>query len=165
MMEVQRMDALRAMPALVVIALCMFPAMAFGQMPVALSVETIQEPAQEGVEYRLGIQSGSDGAQFGVQYRLPTWPTSEAVFGSPMEVSSVGLSGAGSVRSTAEALPKPKRRIGCNRGMPHPYGKRLWIEMPPNSTSTLSLHVEGTYPAWPGTGYGVSFSTFPVESP
>jgi hypothetical protein len=165
MTEVQRKHACLAMPALIAIALCMFPAMAFGQMPVALSVETIQEPAQERVEYRLGIQSGSDGAQFGIQYRLPTWPTSDVVFGSPMEVSSVNLSGAGSVRSTAELLPKPKRRIGCNRGAPHPYAKRLWIEMPPNSTVVLSFHLTGTDPAWPNTRYAVSFSTFPVESP
>lgn len=140
---------------------------AVGQMPQSLVVTTSAGPSSHEVGYQLRIQSGADGAQFGFEYGLPEWPTTEPVFGSPVKVSSVGLLGPGSISSAPGLTPKPVLRIrnGCTRAIPDRFSRRYWVEMPANSNSTVNLLVRGTYPAWPGTKYGVTFSTFAVNDP
>lgn len=138
---------------------------ATGRMPQSLVVTTAPGSSTKEALYQLQVQSGPEGAQFGVEYVLPTWPTNEAGFGSPLEDTSVSLSGTGSVRTVAAPQPKPALKFGCYRGGSRSLFRRYWIEMPANSTSTLIIHVKGTYPAWPQTRFGLSISTFTVEDP
>jgi hypothetical protein len=154
---------------LVAIALlCGVPGSALGQAPQSLTVTTSTGPQAKEAGYHLRIQTAAEGAAFGFQYDLPSWPTTEPVLGSPVRVSSVGLSGPGSIRPSAQgAVPKPILRRGnaCVRELAAPYLQRYWVEMPANSVSVVNLQVRGTYPAWPGTKYGVSFSTFAFDDP
>lgn len=149
------------------IALCVSPGVALGQEPVAISIETSKGSMPQAVEYLLRVESGPDGAQFGLEYGLPKWPTMEPVFGSPLKVPSVEISGPGSLRSAPVLPPKPvllfKKR--CIRAIPDSFAQRFWIEMPANGVSTVHLLAKGTYPAWPGTTYGVKFSTFAINDP
>ena len=117
--------------------------------------------------YRLEAQSGPEGAAFGFQYGLPSWPTREVVFGSPLEMVSTGLSGSGSIRRARELIPKPVLRLrnGCNRGMSGRLGTRYWVEVPASSAAIVELHIRGTYPVWRGTETNVALSTFAIDDP
>lgn len=148
--------------------LCGMPNVAAGQAPQSIAITTSPGPLTSEVEYQLRIQSGAEGAAFGLQYEIPPWPTREPVLGSPLRVASVGLSGPGSIRPAAGgASPKPvlRRRNACVRALTAPHPQRYWVEMPANSISVVNFQVKGTYPAWSGTKYGLSFSTFAVDVP
>ncbi len=150
-----------------VLALCIPSSSAYGQDPIAISIETSRGQSPQDVEYRLQVVSGVAGAQFGLEYGLPAWPTDEPVFGSPVKVPSIGLSGSGSIEPAPGLTPKPvlQKKHGCIRAIPDRFSQRYWVEIPPNSASTVSLLVKGTYPSWPRTTYGVAFSTFSTNDP
>lgn len=136
-------------------------------MPQSLTVGASPGPSAGEAQYQLHIQPGAEGAAFGFQYALPSWPTAEPVFGSPVQVVSVGLFGAGLIRPVAGPPPKRMllRRNGCNRGIPDPFSQRYWVEVPANNASVVSLQVKAAYPAWPGTRYRMTFSTFALDDP
>jgi hypothetical protein len=139
-----------------------------GQMPQSLTVSTSPGSMADEVRYQVQIGTGGEIAAFGFQYALPLWPTAEPVFGSPVRVDSVELSSDGSIRPAAQGLPgRPVQRIinQCTRSKAASFPQRIWIEVPANSVSVLNLLVKGTYPAWPGTKYGLSFSTFAFDEP
>lgn len=136
-------------------------------MPRSVGITTSSGATAREVRYQLEIQSGAEEAAFGVQYDPPSWSTAEPVFGSPLKMFSVGISGPGSIESARVLAPKPVLHIrnGCIRATSDSFSQRFWVELPPNSTSTVYLLARGTYPAWPGTIYGVRFSTFAVDDP
>lgn len=144
------------------------PGAVTGSMPLSLAVAISPGSSAGEAQVQLSIESGAAGAAFGFQYDLPSWPAPRLVTGSPVQVASVGLPGPGSIRAaTSGPPPKPvlPRRNACIRETAAPNTQRSWVELPPNTTSVVSLRLRGTYPAWPGTRYGLSFSTFPVDDP
>lgn len=134
-------------------------------MPESLAVTTSSGPGEHEVGYQLRIQSGPEGTAFGVEYELPSWPTTEPISGSPLEIASIDLFGPGSIRPAPGLVPLPFLPIenGCVRRFNTLVGSRFWVEVPANNASMVDLQVEGRYPAWPGTRYGISFSTFAVD--
>jgi hypothetical protein len=160
--------ALAFVVASIAVAALSVPNAAAEPMPQSIVVTSAVGPLSEEMEYRLQIQSGPEGAAFGVQYDLPSWPIAEPVLGSPVMVASVGVSGPGSIRPASGGpapLPVLRRRSACVREKATLYSERFWVEVPANSVSVVVFRVRGTYPAWKGTKYGLSFFTFAVDDP
>jgi hypothetical protein len=146
------------------------PGRAIAVMPTELSAEGWREPAPPRGEavYRLRFAAGSEGAAFGFEYRLPDWPTQEAVFGSPFQIISAQLLGPGTFEPAKDfpvPLPVLRRQEGCRRERTTPLGSKFWVEVPPNSHSSIEFRARGTYPAWSGTPYSIDFSSFSVNEP
>lgn len=134
--------------------------------PVAVSAQLLG-PNHENVNstYRISVSAGEFGAAVGLSYGLPSWPTAPRVSGSPMRIQSVRLLGQGSLRQAVVFVPKPKRKRypHCVRGDTRPTG-RYWLELPPNTTSTVDFQVTATFPRWSRTSYALTLGTFESEA-
>jgi len=155
--------------AVVVMALVVVP-VARSQMPTSLSVTGSREGSGRTAEaiFRVQFSSGGGGAAFGIAYKVPSWATPQLVQGSPVSITAVNFTGAGTYRpATSPPMPKPvlKRRNVCNRGASSPFATSFWVELPANSSAQLELRGRSIFPAWPGTDYGLAFSTFESDEP
>jgi hypothetical protein len=147
-----------------------FVTLAHAQMPASLSVQA--ERTGSGITsealYELHIGAGEEGAAFGFEYELPRWPGSETVVGSPLVVTSVIMTGPGTIRpATPGPVLKPslKRAKVCLRGRSSRFGRAFWVEVPANGTAVIQVKGRASYASWPETQYRVRFSVFEMDSP
>jgi hypothetical protein len=141
-----------------------------GQMPTSVSVQAERTGSGRTAEaiYELHVVAGEEGAAFGFEYELPSWPGSKKVLGSPVVVTSVVITGAGSIRpATPPPVLKPrlKRAKVCLRTRSSRFGNAYWVEVPANGTAVVEIKGKGTYPSWPGTQYMLKITTFETDSP
>lgn len=143
--------------------------------PSSVSVDVEQLPAGRQAIVRLTAVASERGAAFGVEYRRPPWPGKDpelrpsregSVFGSPISVRAVRLSGPGALSPAPGLGIKPVgRRFVCARNYLVIESDRYWLEVPANSTTSVDLLVEGSFPSWPGTEYALSLFTFAPNEP
>jgi hypothetical protein len=148
----------------------LFVPVAKSQIPASLSVAGERAGSGRNAEavFRIQISSGAAGAAFGIAYKLPSWPTPAFVQGSPISITAVNFTGAGTHRPAMSLpVPKPllKRRSVCSREGPSPFATSFWVEMPANSSAQLELRARAVYPSWPETEYALAFSAFEVDQP
>lgn len=147
-----------------------FATLAHAQMPASLWVQAERTGSGSTSEalYELHIGAGEEGAAFGFEYELPRWPGSETVVGSPLVVTSVIMSGLGTIRPATPGpvlKPRLKRAQVCLRGRSSRFGRAFWVEVPANGTAVIQVKGKASYSSWPGTQYRVGFSVFEMDSP
>lgn len=148
-----------------------FVSLALGQMPTSLSVQAERTGSGGTAEaiYRVHLEAGDGGAAFGFEYELPSWPGSERLVGSPTVVTSVLMTGPGTLRpATIPPAPKPspslKKAPVCLRARSSRFGRAYWVEVPGNGNAVIEIKGRASYPGWPRTEYKLSFSTFASDS-
>jgi hypothetical protein len=134
---------------------------------VAVEVERTGSPSGAMAVYRLVAKAGVNGAAFGFEYNLPSWRAPE-ILGSPLRITSVELSGSGTIRPARDlVLPKPRlnRENACRRERFSPFGLAYWVEVSAGAEVLIELEARGSFPRWPMTRYEVGFSMFELDEP
>ena len=160
---------MKVLPIIAMLGLLFVPgASAATPSSIVVQAERLNPPSRQEAVVRIELNSGPGTAAFGFEYELPTWPMPRGIVGSPIQIRSVEMTGAGSLRPAKSGpVPSPvlKREHVCRRELTTPAASAYWVELPANSSSVIELQARSTFPSWPRTKYALRFSTFELDEP